>query len=126
MVSCLHKLGTLLDLSACSCTLKLGTLLDLCAPLLNQNHGTLLYLCTGRVNHPNWVVPECVGLRLSLLTQEWQGFVANLHDPLLQGFAMGRKPRRSGYVRGYVREVHPSTAQLWFSLDQQLLDSHVS
>ena len=47
MVSCLHKLGTLLDLSACSCTLKLGTLLDLCAPLLNQNHGTLLYLCTG-------------------------------------------------------------------------------
>ena len=50
MVSCLHKLGTLLDLSACSCTLKLGTLLDLCAPLLNQNHGTLLYLCTGRFN----------------------------------------------------------------------------
>ena len=36
MVSCLYKLGTLLDLSACSCTLKLGTLLDLCAPLLNQ------------------------------------------------------------------------------------------
>ena len=47
MASCLHKLGTLLDLSACSCTLKLGTLLDLCAPLLNQNYGTLLCLCTG-------------------------------------------------------------------------------